>query len=210
MNDSKRTNRTIPYDRCGSVTDLPVIAVCGVKNSGKTTLITKLIPFFRAQGLHVAVIKHDGHDFEPDVPGTDSSRHREAGAYGCAVFSDHRFMITKEQRETTAEELASFFPEADLILLEGFKYSRCPKLEVIRRGNSTECISEREGLLAIVTDLPDAGRCGSEQSQPSAEAYGFPQGIPVLDLNDPEKIAAFIIGQGICRKQVQENMTKNR
>lgn len=199
MKDGKNEKGILPHNRSGSGTRPPVIAVCGVKNSGKTTLITKLIPILRAKGLHVAVIKHDGHDFEPDVPGTDSSRHREAGAYGCAVFSDHRFMITKEQRETTAEELTAFFPEADLILLEGFKYSRYPKVEVVRRGNSTQSVCEREGLLAIVTDLPDAGRCDAEQVPSSEEACVFPPGIPVLDLNDPEKIASFIIEQGMSK-----------
>ena len=72
----------------------PVIAVCGVKNSGKTSLIEKLIPILRRQGLKIAVIKHDGHDFEPDVPGTDSARLRQAGACAAAVFSDKRYMIT--------------------------------------------------------------------------------------------------------------------
>ena len=198
MKDGKNEKGILPHNRSGSGTRPPVIAVCGVKNSGKTTLITKLIPILRAKGLHVAVIKHDGHDFEPDVPGTDSSRHREAGAYGCAVFSDHRFMITKEQRETTAEELTAFFPEADLILLEGFKHSTCPKVEVIRRGNSSQSVSEREGLLAIVTDLPDGGSHSPEPGRSTAEMYGFPKEIPVLDLNKPEKVAAFMIEQVLC------------
>ena len=57
-----------------------VLAVSGAHNSGKTTLLEKLIPLLRARGLKVGVIKHDGHDFTPDVPGTDSFRLREAGA----------------------------------------------------------------------------------------------------------------------------------
>ena len=64
-----------------------VLAVSGAHNSGKTTLLEKLIPLLRARGLKVGVIKHDGHDFTPDVPGTDSFRLREAGAEGVAVFS---------------------------------------------------------------------------------------------------------------------------
>ena len=63
-----------------SGTEIPVIAVSGVKNSGKTTLLEKLIANLVARGIRVAVIKHDGHHFEPDVPGTDSYRHRSAGA----------------------------------------------------------------------------------------------------------------------------------
>lgn len=56
-----------------------IIAISGVKNSGKTTLITRLIPHLKDRGIKIAVIKHDGHDFEPDVIGTDSYRYREAG-----------------------------------------------------------------------------------------------------------------------------------
>ena len=63
-----------------------VLAVSGVHNSGKTTLLEKLLPVLRSRGLKVGVIKHDGHDFTPDVPGTDSYRLREAGAEGVAVY----------------------------------------------------------------------------------------------------------------------------
>ena len=67
-----------------------VLAVSGVHNSGKTTLLEKLLPVLRSRGLKVGVIKHDGHDFTPDVPGTDSYRLREAGAEGVAVYSGTR------------------------------------------------------------------------------------------------------------------------
>lgn len=102
-------------------------AICGFKNTGKTTLVTKLIPELNKRGLKVAVIKHDGHDFEGDVPGTDSYRHKKAGAYGTAVFSKNRMLIQKEVQGMDEMRLASFFPEADVILLEGFKDSDYPK-----------------------------------------------------------------------------------
>ena len=73
-----------------------VFAVSGVKNSGKTTLIERLIPLFAAENLSVSVIKHDGHDFVPDVPDTDSYRLRNAGAQGVAVFSGRRMMIIRQ------------------------------------------------------------------------------------------------------------------
>lgn len=63
-----------------------IIAISGVKNSGKTTLITNLIPLLKEKGIKIATIKHDGHDFDPDVEGTDSYRHRKAGAYGVGSF----------------------------------------------------------------------------------------------------------------------------
>ena len=91
-----------------------VLAVSGVHNSGKTTLLEKLIPLLRARGLKVGVIKHDGHDFTPDVPGTDSYRLREAGAEeACVLITDswaeiaeyirrgeRRVVVTRETRET--------------------------------------------------------------------------------------------------------------
>ena len=107
---------------------MPLIyCVSGMKNTGKTTLITRLIPVLTQKGYKVAVVKHDGHDFEPDVPGTDSFCHRKAGAYGTAVFSDHRFLVTKECEGITEQELFLHFPEADIILVEGLKNSSYPK-----------------------------------------------------------------------------------
>lgn len=82
-----------------------VFAISGYKNSGKTTLITRLIPELTGRGYKVAVIKHDGHDFKSDVPGTDSYRHQKAGAYGTAVFSKNRFLITKECHGITERDL---------------------------------------------------------------------------------------------------------
>ena len=111
----------------------PVIfAISGYKNSGKTTLTVKLVKRLTEQGHRVATVKHDGHDFEPDVPGTDSYRHRMAGACGCAVFSSNRWMVIREQSEQEEEKidehtLIRMFPDVDVILLEGFKNSSWPK-----------------------------------------------------------------------------------
>lgn len=104
-----------------------VFAISGYKNSGKTTLITRLIPELTKRGYKVAVIKHDGHDFESDVPGTDSYRHQKAGAYGTAVFSKNRILVTKECQGITERDLFAAFPEADIILIEGLKNSSYPK-----------------------------------------------------------------------------------
>lgn len=158
-----------------------LFAVSGVKNSGKTTLITKLIGIFVKKGLKVATIKHDGHDFQPDVPGTDTFAHLMAGAYGTAVFSDTKFMVAKKQPEVTEKELQQQFPEADLILLEGFKYSDYPKMEIVRRGNSETSVCSRKNLVAILTDF-------NADFQPGADGD-----IPVLELNDAERIAEVIL-----------------
>ena len=150
-----------------------VVAVSGVKNSGKTTLIEGLLPLLRSKGLKVAVIKHDGHDFSPDVPGTDTYRHLNAGAFGTAVFSAGKWMACK-QGTTDENALLALFPEADLILLEGFKHSPWPKLELVREGNSTESVCEADTLLALVSALP------------------LRAAVPVIHPDDLEAIAALL------------------
>ena len=119
-----------------------VLAVSGVHNSGKTTLLEKLI-------------KHDGHDFTPDVPGTDSYRLREAGAEGVAVYSGTRYLLTEEFRLTEQDLLALFERHGyDLVLLEGFKSSGWPKIEVVRSAISDAPVSFQP--LAVVGDIPGA------------------------------------------------------
>ena len=75
-----------------------VVAVSGVKNAGKTTLIQALLPQLTEAGLTVAVIKHDGHQFDPDPPGTDTGRFMAAGAAGTAIFDGEKFKIVKSSR----------------------------------------------------------------------------------------------------------------
>lgn len=128
-----------------------VIAVSGVKNSGKTTLLERLLPALREIGLTAAVIKHDGHAFAADRPGTDTFRLLQAGAVGAAVFDGEKFQAVK--RAVASEtELMALYPDADIIFLEGFKGSDYPKIEVVRRGNSSESVCRPETLLALVTD----------------------------------------------------------
>ena len=87
-----------------------VIAVSGVKNSGKTTLLTRLVAELSAEGYKVAVIKHDGHDFECDVPGTDTRRFMEHGAYATACFSENRMFVHRTGTGESYEELIKMFP----------------------------------------------------------------------------------------------------
>lgn len=132
-----------------------VLAVSGAHNSGKTTLLRRLLPLLRARGLRVAVIKHDGHDFTPDVPNTDSYLLREAGAEGVAVFSSKRYLLTEA---VPLDENDLIFLLArhgyDLILLEGFKNSEWPKLEVVRAAISSAPCSRAP--LAVAGDIPGA------------------------------------------------------
>ena len=130
-----------------------LIAISGCKNSGKTTLITKLIPKFCEKGYKVATIKHDGHDFQGDEVGTDTYKHKHAGAYGTAIFSNNKFMIIKEEKSIDETYFIKLFPEADIILLEGFKASDYPKLEIIRKGNSSRPVCNEKNLIGILSDL---------------------------------------------------------
>lgn len=149
-----------------------LIAISGVKNSGKTTLIEKIIPRLTKENLKVATIKHDGHDFEADIEGTDTFRHKKSGAMGTAIFSKNKFMVIKEEKNITEKDLIDSFKDADVILLEGFKYSDYPKIEIVRKGNSTESICKKETLIALVSDFDIKVK-----------------DIDVLDLNDIDAIS---------------------
>jgi molybdopterin-guanine dinucleotide biosynthesis protein MobB len=147
-----------------------VLAVCGVKNVGKTTFLEGLIPVLRSRGLKVGVIKRDGHDFEPDVPGTDSFRLRQAGAEGVAVFSAYRYLVTR-LAEVGVEEMARHFMDCQLILLEGGKHSPYPKIEILRQGISQ----------GVVSSPPRLAFCGDIQFDVT--------GAPWLSLTDFEGVA---------------------
>ena len=152
-----------------------VVAVSGVKNSGKTTLIESMLPHLTAAGLAVAVIKHDGHSFLPDDPATDTGRHLAAGACGTALFDGEKCRVVK-RGSFDENDFIPLFPEADLILLEGFKGSRWPKLELVRTGNSDSSVCDPATLLALVTDLPIA-----------------PEGVPAVPFGDAGAAAEVIV-----------------
>ena len=134
-----------------------IIAVSGVKNSGKTTLLESLIPRLAARGLRCAVVKHDGHRFEPDRAGTDTRRLLDAGAMGAAVFDGEKWQAVKYERVDEAA-LIALYPEADVVLLEGFKSSDYPKIEVWRETNSPAPVCDPCTLLALAGEDcdPDA------------------------------------------------------
>ena len=128
-----------------------VVAVSGVKNAGKTTLITAMLPHLAAAGLKVATIKHDGHSFPAEPEGTDTGRHLAAGAWGAAIFDGEKYKMVR--RDAVDEEaLIARFSDADLVLLEGFKHSRWPKLELVRAGVSQTSVCDPSTLLALATD----------------------------------------------------------
>ena len=132
-----------------------VLAVSGSAGSGKTALLAALLPVLKSRGLKVGVIREADDDFTPDVPGTDSYRLREAGAEGVAVYSGTRYLLTEEFRLTEQDLLALFERHGyDLVLLEGFKSSGWPKIEVVRSAISDAPASFQP--LAVVGDIPGA------------------------------------------------------
>lgn len=117
---------------------MKVVGLAGWSGAGKTTLLTKLIPHLAGRGLAVSTIKHAHHAFDVDTPGKDSWMHREAGAQEVLVSSANRFALMRELRgapEWTLSQLLDKLSPCDLVIVEGFKRSGHPKIEVHRNLN---------------------------------------------------------------------------
>ncbi|HHT15989.1 MAG TPA: molybdopterin-guanine dinucleotide biosynthesis protein B [Clostridiales bacterium] len=145
-----------------------IVGITGVKNSGKTTLMEKLIQALSARGLKVASIKHDAHQFVADTPGTDSYRHKAAGAFASIIFDKDKFLLVKDG-SFDIPDMLPFFKGADIVLIEGAKQTPYPKLEALRKGNSETPITPTNQLIALMTDTE----------------YQV-NGVPSLDINDVE------------------------
>lgn len=161
----------------------PVIQFVGYKNSGKTTLIGRLLEKFNGMNLRVAVIKHDLHGFDADREGTDSFRHRQAGAAAAAITSPWRTAIF-EERETALADLIRHFDDYDLIMVEGFKQEPYPKLVLLRSTEDEPLLRELKQICAVVQkDAADNGL----QPDGTDEA-----GLRRFQRDDIEQIALFI------------------
>jgi molybdopterin-guanine dinucleotide biosynthesis adapter protein len=136
---------------------MKVIGLAGWSGAGKTTLLTRLIPHFNAQGLRVSVIKHAHHQFDVDVPGKDSWRHREAGAAEVLVASSNRWALMHELRgaaEPRLPELLSKLSAVDLVVVEGFKREPHRKIEVHRAANDKPLLfPDDPGIFGIAADV---------------------------------------------------------
>lgn len=133
----------------------PIVSVVGKKNSGKTTLVEKLIKELKNRGYRLASVKHDAHSFDIDHPGKDSWRHGQAGADIVAISSPEKLaMIEKTDREPTLDEVVSRMTPVDLVITEGFKRSNKIKIEVFRKDAGHEgLLCEKEELLAVASDV---------------------------------------------------------
>jgi molybdopterin-guanine dinucleotide biosynthesis protein B len=153
-----------------------VLGLAGWSGSGKTTLITKLIPFLATRDIRVATLKHAHHAFDVDQPGKDSYEHRKAGACEVIVSSSRRWVQMHEVgsgTEATLAELLGRISPCDLVLVEGFKTERHPKMEVFRASvGKAPLHPDDDRIVAIASD----------QDFPNVK-------IPVVDLNDIAAIA---------------------
>ncbi|OQW67491.1 MAG: molybdopterin-guanine dinucleotide biosynthesis protein B [Proteobacteria bacterium ST_bin11] len=160
-----------------------VLGFAAASGTGKTSLLTKIIPLLKAHNLQIGVIKHSHHDFEIDQSDKDSFRLREAGATPVMLVSRYRRAIISELPAvldiSLAEQIAAF-PKAglDLILVEGFRHEPYPKIELCRPSLGKPLLyTEDPSIIAIASDEP----------------LSTPPNLPSLDLNDPQSIAKFII-----------------
>jgi len=133
-----------------------IISLVGKSSSGKTTLMEKLIVELKLRGLKVAIVKHSHHADDLDTAKKDTWRFTQAGAALSAINSlDHLAIYRKMDHFFDPEEISSFVLwDYDIILTEGFKGSPYPKIEVHRAEQGNDLVSEKELLLAVVTDEP--------------------------------------------------------
>ena len=164
---------------------VPVLGFAACSGTGKTTLLKQLIPLLKRQGLRVGLIKKSHHDFEIDRPGKDSHELRMAGASPVMLSSSHRRAIITEHesvRERSLDEELAFLDQTtvDLVLVEGFKQERFPKIELCRPVlNKPLLFPDDTSIIAVATDAELPVR---------AE-------IPRLDINQPAEIADFILNR---------------
>jgi molybdopterin-guanine dinucleotide biosynthesis adapter protein len=157
----------------------PVISIVSKKNSGKTTLLEKLIPALCQRGYRVGTIKHDHHGFEIDREGKDTWRHKMAGAGTVVISSPRKMALIKDvQEEVSLDSLVEqHFSDMDLVITEGYKKAGKPQIEVFRRAAHEEPLHRKDTphtLVAVVSDVP------------------VDLGVPCFDIDDFLSLAAFI------------------
>jgi len=164
---------------------VPILGFAAFSGTGKTTLLTQIIPLLKLHGLRIGLIKHSHHSFQIDQPGKDSFRLREAGASPVMLVSSHRRAIITEYevaREPALADELLLLPqsELDLILVEGFKATAFPKIELHRPSLNKPLLYPNDpNIIAIASDF----------------AIDTPPGLVQLDLNQPDQITNFITRQ---------------
>ena len=161
----------------------PVVGFAAYSGAGKTTLLKQLLPLLTGRGVRIGMIKHAHHNFDIDIPGKDSYELRKAGASQMLVASARREALVVEKTSPSEPHLATLIgrlnqDELDLILVEGFKQVAFPKIELYRPSVGKPALYPQDtSVIAVATDA----------------ALPAPTDMPVLDINDPDAIAAFIL-----------------
>ena len=156
------------------------VAFVSKSGTGKTTLLEKVISRLKGRGYRVGAIKHDAHRFDIDRPGKDSYRLTAAGADTMVISSPEKLALVKNHAVSPPVEdlLADFFTDVDIVLVEGFKSSSLPKIEVHRRERCAGLLCRGKEndpmLLAVASDEP------------------LDLDVPLLDINDSDGITDFI------------------
>ena len=171
----------------------PVLGIAAWSGTGKTTLLVKLLPLLRDEGLRVGMLKHAHHQFDIDHPGKDSYELRKAGAEQMLIASNQRWALMVDEATDGDVSLTVMLDRLersrlDLILVEGFRHERFPKIELHRAALDKPLLfPDDTSIIAIACDHPVA------------------TSLPQLDLNDPAVIAAFIVNH--CRRHAPSNRT---
>ncbi len=132
-----------------------MISIVGKSGSGKTTLIEKLIPELKRRGYRIGTVKHTHHTIEADKKGKDSARHREAGADTVILAAQKQIFMVKDMPCDSLDSLEIYFQDMDLVITEGYKNEKRPKIEVFRMGaHKTPLYAEHTDshFAALVTD----------------------------------------------------------
>ncbi|WP_338011875.1 molybdopterin-guanine dinucleotide biosynthesis protein B [Desulforamulus ferrireducens] len=153
----------------------PVVSLVGCSNSGKTTLIEKLIHILNQRGYRIGTVKHHRGVFQFDLEGKDTWRHAQAGAEMVAMATpDGIGLVKKLTGEISLEQVLSLMSDMDIVIVEGFKTGSQPKIELVRSAISQQPVCSQEELLALVSDLP------------------LDYGVPLYDINNIEGVADLI------------------
>jgi len=165
---------------------IPIVSIVGKSDSGKTTLIEKLLPELTRRGYRIATVKHDVHGFEVDREGKDSWRHKQAGAHTVVISSAKKIALIRDiEKDLTLDEVRGrLIQDVDLILSEGYKKDIQPKIEIFRKEKHQKLLCTREdNLVAIVSN------------------QAFDVGVPCFDLDDMNGLADFIEGRFLKAKK---------
>ena len=157
----------------------PLISIVSKKNSGKTTLLEKLIPELKARGYRVGIIKHDTHGFDIDHKGKDTWRHKQAGADTVAISSPWKLSLIKDvDEEVWPDQLvAEYFQTEDIVITEGYKTIGKPQIEVFRKAAHDTPLhvkGQKNTLVAVMSDV------------------AVDLGVPCFNINDVKALADFI------------------